>query len=125
MDRPRDGGAVHTVEDGEGRVRELETQDHQGHDHTVGEDQLMAGTTALGTQPLMPSALTKETLPEPDTSGSPLRHARGARSAQEQPEYPRCGRCHGLRAVMAVSAQQLGGWWPVGCTWDALIQPCA
>ena len=30
MDGPRDGGAVHAVEDGEGGVRKLEPQDHQG-----------------------------------------------------------------------------------------------
>lgn len=46
MDGPRDGRAVHAVEDGEGGVRKPETQDHQGRDHPVSEDQLMAGPAA-------------------------------------------------------------------------------
>ncbi len=40
-------------------MRKLKPQDHQGRDHPVGEDQLMAGSAALGAQTLMASAFAQ------------------------------------------------------------------
>jgi len=42
VDGPGDGGAVDAVEDGQSRVRKLESQDHQGGHHPIGENRLMA-----------------------------------------------------------------------------------
>lgn len=57
---------------------ELEPQDHQGGDHPVGEDQLMAGSAALGAQPLMTSAFAQP--------GFFPRHPRTGQLGDERPE---------------------------------------
>ena len=59
MDGPGDGGAVDAVEDRQSRVRKLEPQDHQGGDHPIGENQLMAGPAAFGPQTLVTSTFTQ------------------------------------------------------------------
>ncbi|MFJ9822704.1 hypothetical protein ACIRU3_47585, partial [Streptomyces sp. NPDC101151] len=40
-------------------VRELEAQDNQSGDHSIGENQLMVWTAALGTQTLVTSPFTQ------------------------------------------------------------------
>ena len=59
-------------------MRKLEPQDHQGCDHPVGEDQLMAGSAALGAQTLMASAFAQP--------GLFPRHPRAGQLGDERPE---------------------------------------
>ena len=81
--RPRDGGAVHPVQQRHRGVRKLEPQDHQGDDHPVRERQLMVRACALGAQPV-PAApvsqprllLRQPRLGEPSISLPSLRRGR-------------------------------------------------
>jgi hypothetical protein len=58
VDGPGDRGAVDSVEEGQGGVRELEPQDHQSRDHPIREDQLMV-RPAFGAQPFVASTFPK------------------------------------------------------------------
>ncbi|MFJ1610077.1 hypothetical protein ACIOHS_43140 [Streptomyces sp. NPDC088253] len=49
---------IDAVEDGQSRVRKLESQDHQGGDHPIGENQLMARPAAFGPQPVVTTTFT-------------------------------------------------------------------
>ncbi|WP_406429907.1 hypothetical protein [Streptomyces sp. NBC_01589] len=53
------GGTVDAVEHGEYLVRQLEPQDDQGGDHSIGEHQLVVGSAACGPQAFATSAFTQ------------------------------------------------------------------
>ncbi|MFJ6687038.1 hypothetical protein [Streptomyces werraensis] len=58
---------VHSVEQGEGGVRELEALDDQGGDHPIGEDQFVARAGSSGALPFTASAFAEPEL----LAGSP------------------------------------------------------
>ena len=62
MDGTGDGGAVHPVQHPEGVVGQLEAQDHQGGQDSVGEDQLVVGPGAGGMLAWMAAALVQGAL---------------------------------------------------------------
>jgi hypothetical protein len=62
MDGTGDGGAVHPVQHPEGVVGQLEAQDHQGSQDSVGEDQLVVGPGPGGTLAWMAAALVQGAL---------------------------------------------------------------
>jgi hypothetical protein len=48
VDGAGDGGAIHPVQHRQGLVRELEAQNHEGHQDPVAEDQPVAGSASFG-----------------------------------------------------------------------------
>lgn len=62
MDSPGDRGAVHSVEQGQSPVRELEPQDDQRGDDPVGEHQLVIRSRTGRTQPAAASTLVQSAL---------------------------------------------------------------
>lgn len=73
---PGDGGPVHVVEHGQHSVGELEPQHHQGGDHPVGEDELMALARARRPEPAVTPPLAQPGLllghPRPGQPGDQL-----------------------------------------------------
>ena len=62
MDGTGDGGTVRPVQHPEGVVGQLEAQDHQGGQDSVGEDQLVVGPGAGGPLAWMAAALVQGAL---------------------------------------------------------------
>jgi hypothetical protein len=62
VDGAGDGGAIHPVQHRQGLVRELEAQNHEGHQDPVAEDQPVAGSASFGTLPQVTSALLQRAL---------------------------------------------------------------
>lgn len=62
VDGPGDRAAVHVVEHGQRRVWELEAQDDQSSDDTVGEHQLVTGSCASRTHAVVAPAVMQSPL---------------------------------------------------------------